>query len=30
VLMEIARQLSVFLGDLSPVDDVTLVVARRQ
>lgn len=29
VLMEIARQLSVFLGECSPVDDVTLMVARR-
>lgn len=29
VLMEIARQLRVFLGDLAPTDDVTMVIARK-
>ncbi|MBI2686192.1 MAG: SpoIIE family protein phosphatase [Acidobacteria bacterium] len=29
VLMEIARQLRVFLGDCSPTDDVTMVVAKK-
>ncbi|MBM3783427.1 MAG: FHA domain-containing protein [Acidobacteria bacterium] len=29
VLMEIARQLRVFLGELSPVDDVTMMVVRK-
>lgn len=29
VLMEIARQLRVFLGECSPTDDVTMVVARK-
>ncbi|MBL8238172.1 MAG: SpoIIE family protein phosphatase [Bryobacterales bacterium] len=30
VLMEIARQLRAFLGDCSPTDDVTMVVARKR
>lgn len=29
VLMEIARQLRAFLGECSPTDDVTMVVARK-
>jgi len=29
VLMEIARQLRTFLGECSPTDDVTMVVARK-
>ena len=30
VLMEIARQLRAFLGECSPTDDVTMVVARKR
>jgi len=28
-MLEIGRQLRCFLGDLQPVDDVTLLVVRR-